>query len=318
VPVEAVEQHDHHVTRQCHRRIMPAVATVCAMEIRRDELVAAQYFLAVAGVAAMRRILTTPSEVWPRLEDARRVIEHLDEFPQDIRIPIVEYDVVEGYEQWAPIYDAGPNAATELDSHVVRGLLEGLPAGRAIDVACGTGRQSHLLAELGHSVEGVDLNDTMLAIARERVPEARFQQGTFDALPFEDGAFDIAVSSLALTHIPDLDPALSEMARVVRPGGHAVLSDMHPEIVRLGITAGFRTGEAESLALGHVPNLQHEISAYVNGFVAAGWEIEACVESVMPEEAIVGVPAYPVVPDAVRGAFEGVPFLIAWKVRRRG
>jgi ubiquinone/menaquinone biosynthesis C-methylase UbiE len=297
---------------------MPAVATVCAMVVRRDELIAAQYFLAVAGVAAMRKILLTPSEVLPRLEDARRVIEHLDEFPQNLRIPVVEFEIVEGYDNWAPIYDAGPNAATELDSDVVRVLLEGLPPGRAIDVACGTGRQSRLLAELGHSVEGIDLNETMLALAREHVPDAHFQQATFDALPFDDESFDIAVSSLALTHVPDLGPALAEMARVVRPGGYAVLSDMHPEIVRLGITAGFRTGDGDSLALGHVPNLQHEIGAYVNGFVAAGWEICACVESVMPEEAIVGVPAYPVVPDAVRGAFEGVPFLIAWKLRRSG
>ena len=47
-------------------------------------------------------------------------------------------------------------------------------------------------------------------------------------------------------------------------------------------------------------------------------DISTRVESTMPEEAIVGVPAYPVVPDAVRGAFEGVPFLLAWKLRRRG
>ena len=287
------------------------------MVVRRDELIAAQYFLAVAGVAAMRKILLAPSEVMPRLEDARRVIEHLDEFPQNIRIPIVEYEVVEGYDGWAPLYDAGPNAATEVDSEVVRGLLEGLPAGRAVDVACGTGRQSRLLVELGHFVEGVDLNETMLAIARDSVPDAHFQQGTFDALPFDDGSFDLAVSSLALTHVADLRPALEEMARIVKPGGHAVLSDMHPEMVRLGITAGFRTGDGATLAMAHVPNLQHEISAYVNGFVATGWEICQCVESTMPEAAIVGVPAYPVVPDAVRGAFEGVPFLLAWKLRRR-
>ena len=211
------------------------------MVVRRDELIAAQYFLAVAGVAAMRKILLAPSEVLPRLEDARRVIEHLDEFPQNLRIPIVEYEVVEGYDEWAPLYDAGPNAATELDSEIVRALVEGLPAGRAVDVACGTGRQSLLLTELGHQVEGVDLNETMLAVARDRVPDAHFQQGTFDALPFDDASFDLAVSSLALTHIADLRPALEEMARVVKPGGCAVLSDMHPEMVRLGITAGFRT-----------------------------------------------------------------------------
>ena len=198
------------------------------MVVRRDELMAAQYFLAVAGVAAMRKILLAPSEVLPRLEDARRVIEHLDEFPQNIRIPIVEYEVVEGYDGWAPLYDAGPNAATELDSEIVRALLEGLPRGSAVDVACGTGRQARLLVELGHSVEGVDLNEAMLAIAREGVPHAHFQQGTFDALPFDDASFDLAVSSLALTHIADLRPALEEMARVVKPGGYAVLSGHAP------------------------------------------------------------------------------------------
>jgi ubiquinone/menaquinone biosynthesis C-methylase UbiE len=300
---------------------MPSLHHACRryrlrMVVRRDELIAAQYFLAVAGVAAMRKILLAPSEVLPRLEDARRVIEHLDEFPQNIRIQVVEYEVEEGYDEWAPLYDGGPNAATELDSEVVRQLLVGLPVGRAIDVACGTGRQSRLLVELGHSVEGVDLNETMLTIARDRVEDAHFQQGTFDALPFGDASFDLAVSSLALTHVTELRPALEEMARVVKPGGYAVLSDMHPETVHLGITAGFRTDEGR--AMGQVPNLLHEISEYVNGFVATGWEICECVEPTMPEEAIVGIPAYPVVPDAVRGAFEGIPFLLAWKLRRHG
>ena len=88
------------------------------MVVRRDELIAAQYFLAVAGVAAMRKILLAPSEVLPRLEDARRVIEHLDEFPQNLRIPIVEYEVVEGYDEWAPLYDGGPNAASSETAEV--------------------------------------------------------------------------------------------------------------------------------------------------------------------------------------------------------
>ncbi len=136
------------------------------MVVRRDELLSGQYFLAIAGVAAMRKILLAPSDVWPRLEDTRRVIAALDEFPNNIRIPVVECDVIEGYDAWAPVYDIGPNAATERDSEVVRALLEPLPRGHALDAACGTGRQSVALAELGYEVEGVDLNETMLAIAQ--------------------------------------------------------------------------------------------------------------------------------------------------------
>ena len=64
-----------------------------AVPVRRDTLVAAQYFTAVAGMAAMRSCLTGPSAVRDRLEDVRRVVEHLDEFPNNLEIPVIEYDV---------------------------------------------------------------------------------------------------------------------------------------------------------------------------------------------------------------------------------
>lgn len=287
------------------------------MVVHRDELISAQYFLAVAGVAAMRRILISPTEVLPRLDDARRVIEGLDEFPNNIRIPVVECDVVEGYNAWAAIYDSRPNAATELDTRLVRTLLEPLPRGRALDAACGTGRQTIVLTELGYEVEGIDLNETMLAIARDRIPTAGFRQGRLDALPYDDAAFDLAVCSLALTHVAELLPALRELARVVRPGGYAVLSDMHPVTVHMGITAGFPAPELGA-AIAQVRNLLHEVSEYINGFVATGWEMCQCLEPAMPDDAITSHPAYPVVPDAVREAFDGLPFLLIWKLRRRG
>jgi ubiquinone/menaquinone biosynthesis C-methylase UbiE len=291
------------------------------MIVRRDELISGQYFVAIAGVAAMRHILLAPSDVMPRLEDARRVIEALDEFPNNIRIPVVECDVIEGYDAWAPVYDSGPNAATERDSEVVRDLLATVPhvpvrRNRALDAACGTGRQSLLLAELGYEVEGVDLNETMLAIARERVPAGHFVQGRLDAIPHDDASFDVAVCSLALTHIPELRPGLAELARVVKPGGYAVISDIHPVAVHLGISAGFRAPDITQ-GIVQVPNLLHEVSEYVNGFLATGWEVCDCVEPMMPESALSGHPAYSVLPDAVRGAFEGLPFLLAWKLRRR-
>ena len=71
-------------------------------------------------------------------------------------------------------------------------------------------------------------------------------------------------------------------------------------------------------AIAQVRNLLHEVSEYINGFVATAWEMCECLEPAMPDEAITSHPAYPVVPDAVRDAFEGLPFLLIWKLRRRG
>ncbi len=148
------------------------------------------------------------------------------------------------------------------------------------------------------------------------MPTARFQQGRLEALPHDDASFDVAVCSLALTHIPKLLPGLAELARVVRPGGYAVISDIHPMAVHLGISAGFSAPDITE-GIVQVPNLLHEISEYVTAFLATGWEICECIEPTMPESAITGHPAYPVLPDAVRGAFDGFPFLLAWKLRRR-
>lgn len=54
------------------------------MSLHRDEMVAAQYFTAVAGMAAMRHCLTRPSSVRDRLADVRAIVERLDEFPNDL------------------------------------------------------------------------------------------------------------------------------------------------------------------------------------------------------------------------------------------
>ncbi|WP_241582192.1 class I SAM-dependent methyltransferase, partial [Rosenbergiella nectarea] len=74
----------------------------------------------------------------------------------------------------------------------------------------------------------------MLARARAEVPGAGFRLGELTRLPVEDGAVDLVVCALALAHVPDLEPVLAEFARVLRPGGHLVISDMHPEVVARG------------------------------------------------------------------------------------
>ena len=98
---------------------------------------------------------------------------------------------------------------------------------RWIDIGCGTGvLTSTVLARCEPSrVLGVDSSAAFLQSAQAQItdPRVSFGQGDAQALPEEDGAFDVAVSGLVLNFIPDKDAALREMARSVGPGGTVAL-----------------------------------------------------------------------------------------------
>nr|WP_245003694.1 class I SAM-dependent methyltransferase [Bradyrhizobium liaoningense] len=101
------------------------------------------------------------------------------------------------------------------------------PAGlRWIDIGCGNGAFTELLVERCSplEVQGIDPSAEQLAFARTR-PAARvakFRQGDAMALPFADGSFDAAVMALVLVFVPDPAKGVSEMVRVVVPGGAVV------------------------------------------------------------------------------------------------
>jgi len=94
---------------------------------------------------------------------------------------------------------------------------------RVLDVGCGTGSLTYALAEAANvaAVTGIDQAEVYLDYARSRTSDPRFSFERADArgLPFGDGAFDRAFSMLVLQFIPDVERAVAEMRRVVRPGG---------------------------------------------------------------------------------------------------
>lgn len=266
--------------------------------------------MALAGMAAMRHVLTDPGRARPRIEEARAIAARFDEPPNDIAIPVVEHTVASGYAAWAPTYD-GPNPAIAREEPVVHGILDALPTGRALDVCCGTGRHAAHLAGLGWDVIGVDATHEMLEVARAKAPDVRFEQGDVLDLPLSDDAVDAAVCSLALTHVPDLGAAVAELARVVRPGGTIVLADIHPVMALIGGTAAF----PHEGGLAHVRNLHHPVSSYVRSVRAAGLEVVDCIEVEHAAETLTGHLAHPFVPDAVIEAYQGLPFILVWHLK---
>jgi ubiquinone/menaquinone biosynthesis C-methylase UbiE len=95
------------------------------------------------------------------------------------------------------------------------------PGHEVLDVACGTGIVARTAAQRvgpGGRVVGVDLNEAMLTVARRVAPQLEWRQGDVARLPSPDGAFDRVLCQMALMFFPDRGAALSEMARVARPG----------------------------------------------------------------------------------------------------
>ena len=98
----------------------------------------------------------------------------------------------------------------------------------ALDAGCGTGFQAEILTTLGYRTHGVDLSGALLAVARGRLPQARFVRGRLEALPYTDAAFDaVACCGSTLSFVADPAAALRELARVHRPGGRLLLEVEH-------------------------------------------------------------------------------------------
>lgn len=123
--------------------------------------------------------------------------------------------------------------------HGYHALLDELELGIALPVAsgrdvlevgCGTGLILARLAAVAKRAEGIDLSPGMLEKARERGLTVR--EGSATALPYPDGSFDAVVSFKVLAHVPDIRGALSEMARVCRPGGTMVAELYNPLSLR--------------------------------------------------------------------------------------
>jgi len=103
---------------------------------------------------------------------------------------------------------------------------------RVLDAGCGEGRFARMLAERGAKVTGVDLSEKMIGHARNAEAEQPLgiDYGIEDMcdLSFEDGEFQLVVAYLSIIDVEDYEQALSEMARVLAPGGRLVFSLIHP------------------------------------------------------------------------------------------
>ncbi len=137
------------------------------------------------------------------------------------------------FDRIAPIYDAMNRAFTMgLDGRWRRLAAASAvrPGDHVLDAACGTGDLAIAALEAGGDVTGLDFSTRMLERARRKSDAIEWIHGDVLALPFDDAAFDAATIGFGIRNVEDLDAALCELGRVLRPGGRlAVLELTRPK-----------------------------------------------------------------------------------------
>lgn len=273
------------------------------------------YALGVAGVALIRNWMAGDDAAKTCADELISLTRRFTEDPSlNFQLDIPDMEVESGYALWADTYDNFANPLINVEEPIIRALLERIPAGRALDAACGTGRYTRYMRARGHEVEAVDVSSAMIAQARARSPEVRFSVGSLEALPFTDASFDLVMCGLALTHLPRISSAIGEFARVLKPGGWAILADHHPVAGLLGGSAIFQD---KNRFFRNVTSFRHGHAEYISAFNAAGFEIRECVEPEMTEEQAAIGPLFAIAPNAFRAGVVGVPMALIWLLRRR-
>jgi ubiquinone/menaquinone biosynthesis C-methylase UbiE len=276
------------------------------------------FLLGLEGIALMRAFNGDYDEEFTRarIAEIRALLDSADQFGEGVETGPVT--TAEGYAAWSRAYD-GPNDLIDSEQPVMRRILDELPAGTALDAACGTGRHAAYLSSRGHAVVGVDSCPQMLDVARAKVGNADFREGELHQLPVADQSVDLVVCALALTHVPDLGPVLAEFARVLRPGGHLVISDsrMKYRVVQALPDGGY----------GYLPHYSRFTSEYLVAALPLGFQVRRCEELRTgwsdPDEAPAPVRILPEHPSdiwtlqdwcpvATQAARNGDPILIVW------
>jgi len=164
----------------------------------------------------------------------------------------------------------------------------------ALDVGCGEGRFCRMLRERGIAPVGIDPTAALLEVARQRDPAGDYRFGLAERLEFADAAFDLVVSYLTLIDIDDIDAAIPEMARVLKPGGTLLVANL-TSFNTAGQPAGWQAGPdgLKRFAIDHymteraewvqwrgirIRNWHRPLSRYMTLFLQQGLELRSFLE----------------------------------------
>lgn len=190
---------------------------------------------------------------------------------------------VAAYALWAQNYPAhAHNALMQAEEAAMLALMPALQGLRVLDLACGTGRYAHLAHAQGAHVLGLDNSMAMLA----RAGALPLALANSEALPLARASVDVVLCGLAIGHLRQLTPTLKEVARVLRAGGVALMSDVHPYQALRGAKRTFTAPDGRVYAVEHTA---HSISDVLHQAQACGLGLSALSEPRLGDAPVVVV-----------------------------
>ena len=177
-----------------------------------------------------------------------------------------------------------------------------------IDIGCGEGRFSRLLSQLGATVTGIDLTESLIERARSLSVDETYLIGNAEDLRgIENDAFDLAVSYIVLVDLLDYRSAINAAFRVLCPGGRFVVCNIHP--MRSSVYGGWikqgdtklfypvdnytEEGPREFTWWGKsFVNMHFTLSSYISAFLDAGFTLRALHEPVPSAEELATNPTF--------------------------
>ena len=176
------------------------------------------------------------------------------------------------YNAWSEMYDTDQNLTRDLDQQITREALGSLHFNSILEIGCGTGKNTALLAQVGTRVHALDFSEGMIEKAREKVKTENVKFSVADLTqtwPCEDQSYDLVACNLVLEHIEDLSFIFSEAFRVLEEKGRFLINELHPFRQYEGKKARFDKGEEVT----EIPAFVHHISDFVNAASRNGFAL---------------------------------------------
>ncbi len=183
-------------------------------------------------------------------------------------------NIRDAYTDWSITYDSDRNLTRDLDQVVTKETLNRRRYHTVLEVGCGTGKNTLLLAQLGERVCAVDLSVGMLEQAKRKIKSERVLFAVADLTkdwPCKTESVDLIVCNLVLEHVRDLTPIFSEAHRSLVAGGQFFISELHPFRQYQGTKANFQRGQDTI----EIQAFVHHLSDFTEGAAQNGLSVQS-------------------------------------------
>lgn len=210
------------------------------------------------------------------------------------------YDNPEFFESYHQLRASKITYNDFVEQPALKSLLPDLSGKRVLDLGCGYGEMAHYcISHHADHVTGVDISEKMLALA-EKHSNITFIHSAMEDLQFEQGEFDLIISSLAFHYVKDLDELMGRIASWLKPEGQLIFSTEHPVVLASKAQAKWITNEQGENLYWTLDNYKEEgersqfwkvdgvikyhrtLSTLINVQIAHG----LCIEQVLEPESI--------------------------------